>query len=243
MSIKAMELNPNNLGPAQLTGEGNQFHMPEMIVPMDQERSVNNLLELVSPFPFLQDSFPAKALCAFDIHTMLSYINQYRIQSVTEFGFGVSTAILSLMGVRVRSFSLDVSAQGKRHFVGSKMKFTECDLMDENFREQIYASCLMSDLIVIDCFHSYQMAAYYYKHFLSRTLKPIFIHDMHNFARSRLITGEQHFLMDHVIDKTYEVFTATDLLGPEKKMLCEELSVTPVGKGMARCCAMILHPK
>lgn len=235
-----MAIDPDKLSPGQMTAEGNQFDMPEF--PMDQDRMVKNLLELTSPYPYLQDSFPSKSLCAFDIHTLLSYINQYRVRSVTEFGFGVSTAIMSLMGVRVRSFSLEVSAQGKKHFIGRKMGYTECDLMDENFREQIYASCLMSDLIVIDCLHSYQMASYYCEHFLKKTLKPVYMHDMYNFGKKRRITGEQQYLMDNVIGKEYEVFTCTDLLPAQQGKVSSDLHIVPAGKGMGRCCAMILHP-
>jgi len=216
--------------------EAHIHNMP--IVSVDEEFNYQKLIELVGTKPYNPNAKGA-SLCPFDVFIFKAYLKRYNIKKATEFGAGVTTDIMRSMGIDVTAFSIDVSGAGKRRGLG-KLEFVKCGLRDPNFKQQILDSCMDSDLILIDCLHSYDMSEYYSENFLSPSLTSVFMHDMYNPTKNCKTTGEQKYMNENVIGAYYDVYLYTDLRNKDIKRISEYLKVG-VGAGMGRRCSMVLH--
>ena len=175
-----------------------------------QKKLKNNLLSLCID-EFDENEFPSDilAFCKFDLYILFQFIKLLGVKKITEFGYGLSSKIMSEVGLDVTSFSLGISDAGVKSKV-NKTKFIQCNLYDKSFRKQILQSCMQADLIVIDCEHSYEMAEYYSEQFLNKCLKPVFIHDMTGPYRGN-IENEQGYIEKYLIKNTNDVFAYTDI--------------------------------
>jgi hypothetical protein len=162
-------------------------------------------------------------ICNVDMYLIIQWAKSMGVKKITEFGYGISSSLLDEAGFDRTSFSLDVSGGGKKHGV-DKGKFVQCDLFDEAFSDQILESCKQSDLILVDCLHTWKMAKCYCENFLVPAKKPVAIHDMTGPHRKNIFK-EQDYLDQHVIGKTFDVFAYTDLPGPALKALKKRLGV------------------
>jgi len=224
--------------PNQRQKEGLAFSVPGCCkIPHDE--NLANLIDIGNVIPYTPGFFIGDAMCPLDLHILSCYIRHIGAKTVTEFGVGISTILMRLMGISVRAFSLELSEQGALSGGLDKIPFTVCNIMNKKFQNRILSACKASDLIVIDCQHSWNMAEYYWNNFLCKVRKPVFIHDMKSPYSDRKGTGEQKFLFEKAIGKTHDILLYTDV-GPERIVsLSEELDIG-LGKGMKRNCAMIL---
>ncbi len=201
-------------------------------------KSLNNIKKICKD-EFVKDDFPpdGRGICKIDMFIILQFAKYLGAKTVTEFGYGVSTRTMRKAGLSVTSFSLNVSDGGKKEEVDPE-DYIKCNLFDENWRDRILAQCRASDLIVIDCLHTYAMAKYYSENFLNVCLKPAVIHDMTRPDR-RNSYKEQDYIDRYLLGNTYEVFAYTDLNGVEKKMLKKILGPFPD----ARMAGLLVLPR
>jgi hypothetical protein len=166
---------------------------------------LGNLLSIMDT-PYSPEVFPkVKGITPFDLYSLERFCVRHKAKVVTEFGVGSTTKFLRSQGIEVRSFSIGLPGD-----IEENIEYVRCDLMDPLFLGEILQSCLTSDLVLIDCLHSYNMAKYYCEEILRFTKLPLFIHDWWNPARG-IVYGEQAYLWDHFVDTTHKIFSFTDL--------------------------------
>jgi len=191
----------------------------------------------------------AKSICSFDLFFLRKLAEHQKATRVTEFGCGATTMELTKAGFGVKSFSLDISMAAQKAEI--KVDFVKCNVMDKSFLDQIIESVKQSQLLVIDCLHSEEMAKYYSTFVFPHADCLIWIHDYWN-DKKYIPYGEQRYLDRNVIGKTHDIWTLTDLPKEELKIVGERIGFKVEGQKHPRpltkndgpkLCSVVLEKK
>jgi len=162
----------------------------------------------------------AKSICSFDLFFLTKLAEDLVPKRITELGCGATTMELCKAGHKVTSFSLDISEAAKKADI--EVDFVQCNVMDRSYLDQIIESVKQSELLLIDCLHTKEMAQYYSKNILPHANCLVWIHDYWN-ASGYVPYGEQRYLDREVINKTHRIWTLTDLPRKELKVVSKQI--------------------
>ena len=190
--------------------------------------------------PFVEHKCMRPGLCGIDTLVLINWLKLIGAKKVVEFGCGTTSIRMKNAGINVKSFSIGYPVHGPQ----SGIEFIKCDLLTMD-KDTILSSINSADAIVIDCLHEFDFAKYYHENFLTKTDRPVWIHDVYNYETwGEYKYGEAEYLYKHVFNKTHEIFTMTDI--PLEKQKLKEIFNIDIDKHIGRdkigVCSVIINP-
>lgn len=193
---------------------------------------LDNILDVIGD-EWIEPKSVTIGICSFDLFFLAKLAEYVNAKNITEFGCGATTIELCRFGFNVTAFSLDISPPIKAENID--IDFVQCDVMDEDYLEQIIESVKQSQLLVIDCCHSAEMAKYYSTNILPYANCLVWIHDYFNEPKSKYVPHrEQKYLDREVIDKSYRRWALTDLPIEHLEAISEQIEFDIVGQRHVR---------
>jgi len=180
---------------------------------------LSNLLEVVGD-KWVAPRTIADSICPFDLFFLAQLARHQGAQNITELGCGATTVELSRLGYNLTTFSLEVSKAARKAEI--RASFIKCNVMDRGFLSQIIDSVKQSQLLVIDCLHTKEMARYYSENILPHADCLVWIHD-YWYTTGYIPYGEQRYLDRNVIGKSHKVWTMTDRCVEDIEVISDQI--------------------
>ena len=177
-------------------------------------------LEIIGDRKWEKSAYASPSICSYDLFFLTSLATNIGAENIVEFGCGSTTAELSYRGFNLTTYSMGKSAGASK---SANVDYLQCDITKPAMRDIIRASIAKADLLVIDADHSDKFAKYYHENFLSVCGVSIWIHDYWSPRGGRVPHGEQGYLDAHVIGKTHNKRTQTDLPPDAVKIISEHI--------------------
>lgn len=210
---------------------------------------LNNILEVVGS-GWVPPATSAKSICSFDLFFLTQLAKHVGAKKITELGCGATTAELCKKGYEVTAFSMDISPAAKKENI--EVDFVKCNVLNKEFLPQIIESVKESQLLVIDCLHTAEMARYYSQNILPHANCLVWIHDYWHVKDGYTPYGEQRFLDRNVVGKSHDIWAFTDMPMKHVKEISEQIGhdITkqkhprPLRKNVGpRMCSVVLEKK